>query len=104
MLSKYKFSGTGNNGVFGWLLQRISSIVLLFAVTFHIFGMITGSYDGMQRPVLGMILIFGVFHAVNGLKMITDDYVSCLGKRLLLLIIYWLIGIVMIIQGIGLLP
>lgn len=104
MESRYKFTGTGNNGTLGWMLQRVSAVVLLLALTFHIGGMVTGAYNGMHSLVLGLVLIFGVFHGVNGLKMITDDYVSGIGKRFILLLIYWTVGVVMITLGLSLLP
>ena len=104
MENRYKFTGTGNNGTLGWMLQRVSAVILMFALTFHIGGRITGAYNDMNRLVLGFVLIFGVFHAVNGLKMITDDYVSGIGKRFILLLIYWAVGVAMIILGLSLLP
>lgn len=100
----YKYNGTGNSGTFSWVMQRISALVLFVVVAVHFFGMVTGAYDGMMRFVLGCILAFGTWHAVNGLKMITDDYVSSENKRAILLIIYWIVGIVVLIQGLSILP
>lgn len=100
----YKYKGTGDTGVFSWLMQRISGIILLFAIAYHVIGMTLGGIsNGMPTFVLGLILIFGVWHAVSGLKMITDDYVSCPKKRLLLLLIYWVIGIGVLVQGLKIL-
>ncbi len=103
-MKRYKYSGTGNNGTFSWVMQRISALVLLVVVFYHFFGMITGAYDGMIRFVLGCALAFGTWHAVNGLKMITDDYVSSRGLRAALLIFYWVVGIIVLIQGLSILP
>lgn len=102
-MSRYRYSGTGNSGTLAWLLQRISAIVLFFVVFIHFIGMITGT-GGFSRFVLGCILIFGIFHAVNGLKMITDDYVSSLPLRFLLLLFYWFVGVFVFIQGLSILP
>lgn len=102
-MSLYKYKGTGNNGTLAWLLQRISAVILLFAITYHVVGMITGAYNGMTTFALGMILIFGVWHAVNGLKMITDDYIACPKLRLIVLFIYWVIGIGVLVQGLKIL-
>ncbi len=85
-------------------MQRISAVVLFVAIFYHFFGMVTGAYDGMVRFVLGCILAFGTWHAVNGLKMITDDYVSSRWLRVTLLIIYWVVGIVVLVQGLSILP
>lgn len=101
MITKYK--GTGSAGTLSWVLQRISAVALFFMVLYHFFGMITGAYNGMTSFVLGTILVFGVWHAVNGIKMITDDYVSCLKARAVLLFIYWVAGLGLFIQGLKLL-
>lgn len=103
-MKRYKYNGTGNSGSFSWLLQRISAVVLFVAIFYHFFGMVTGAYNGMVRFVLGCVLAFGTWHAVNGLKMILDDYVSSRCMRATLLIIYWVVGIVVLIQGISILP
>lgn len=97
----YKYKGTGDTGVFSWLMQRISGIIVLFAIAYHVIGMLfaNGAYNGMPTFALGLILIFGVWHAVSGLKMITDDYVSCPKKQLVLFLIYWVIGIGILLQG-----
>lgn len=98
-MSLYKYNGTGNNGIFSWVMQRVSAIILLIAIAYHVIGMITGAYNGMPTFILGLILIFGIWHGVNGLKMITDDYVSCRKMRAFLFLIYWIIGIGVFLQG-----
>lgn len=103
-MGKYKYTGTGNSGAFSWLMQRISAIVVLVAISYHFLGMITGAWDGLSRVATGCILIFGMWHAINGLKMITDDYVSCRCGRVVLLFLYWAVGIILIVAGSGLLP
>ena len=99
-MKPYKYSGTGNNGTFYWVMQRISAIVLLVVVSCHMFC----SAWGMERFVVACALAFGTWHAVNGLKMITDDYVSCRGLRAALLIFYWVVGIIVLFQGLSILP
>lgn len=95
----YKYKGTGNNGFFSWLMQRISAIVLIFAITYHLIGMITGKINGISAFLLGVILIFGIWHGVNGIKMITDDYVASSKIRAFLTLLYWVIGVGLIFLG-----
>ena len=99
-MKRYKYNGTGNNGTFSWVMQRISALVLIVILFCHIFQ---GGF-GMSRAALGCVLAFGMWHAVNGLKMITDDYVSCRYLRAALLIFYWVVGIVVLVQGLSILP
>ncbi len=107
MNKTYKYSGTGNNGTILWVLQRISAIVLVFALGYHLLGKImsktdSGIFDGSNAFVLNAVWIFVIFHAFNGLKMITDDYVSRKGTRFILYTIYWTLAVIMFGLGKGL--
>ena len=97
----FKYKGTGNSGTISWALQRISAIVLLFALGYHILGkMMTKSGGGIfsgDNPILiAAMWFFVTIHAFNGLKMVTDDYVSSKGWRFVLYIIYWTLGLIML--------
>ena len=39
-MKAYKYTGTGNNGTIAWVLQRISAIVLVIALGYHLLGKI----------------------------------------------------------------
>lgn len=98
----YKYTGTGNNGTIAWILQRISAIVLVIALGYHLLGklMTKGNSDfftGTNKFLMGALLVFILFHAFNGLKMITDDYVSKPGTRFILSLIYWLLGLTLFV-------
>lgn len=98
----YKYTGTGNNGTIAWILQRISAIVLVIALGYHFYGRImsyTGfeGFDGSNKFLLSALLVFILFHAFNGLKMITDDYVSKPGTRFILSLIYWFLGLTLLV-------
>lgn len=98
----YKYTGTGNNGTIAWILQRISAIVLIFALGYHFFGRImfyTGfeGFNGSNKFVISALLVFILFHAFNGLKMITDDYISRPGIRFILSLIYWFFGLTLFV-------
>lgn len=96
----YKYTGTGNSGTILWVLQRISAIVLFFALGYHLLGKVmskagSGIFEGSNVIMMNALWIFVIFHAFNGLKMVTDDYVSRKGTRFILYTIYWILAIVM---------
>ena len=95
----YKYTGTGNTGTFSWLLQRISGIAIAIIGGVIFYQMI---FNGMHNLSSMMILLaaFGVWHTFSGFKMITDDYVSSIKLRLLLLIFYWGAGLALFITAV----
>ena len=100
-MKSYKYTGTGNNGTIAWALQRVSAIVLVFALGYHLLGKIMSNnsdeafFDGQSNTVLMISLcFFVVFHAFNGLKMVSDDYVSSKSIRFALYLIYWTLALV----------
>jgi len=58
-----------------------------------LFSMIKSGEWGLKSMVLGPLFAFGIFHTMNGFKMITDDYVSSTLWRAVLLAIYWIVGV-----------
>ncbi|MDE7168841.1 MAG: hypothetical protein K2N67_01445 [Mucispirillum sp.] len=105
----YKYSGTGNNGLMSWALQRISAVVLLFALGYHILGKVMSKtsgdsiIDGQSNTfLLSTMWFFVTFHVFNGLKMVTDDYVSGKVLRFILYAIYWVLAIIMLKLSFGL--
>lgn len=107
----FKYSGTGNNGTFSWVMQRISAIVLIFALGYHLIGKLMVKIETEENPavmngsnpiLMGALWLFITFHAFNGLKMVTDDYVSRKGTRFILYLIYWTLAVIMLLLGRGL--
>ena len=101
MKKSYKYTGTGNNGTIAWALQRISAIVLFFVLGYHLYGKVSNKAglaesDGSNSILVGTLLVFLLFHGFNGLKMVTDDYVSRKGVRFILYLIYWTLAIIML--------
>lgn len=118
----YKYTGTGNNGTIMWALQRISAIVLIFALGYHLIGKLIDKYastynrysealkdagqaelpafsayiQGSHTFFMAALWLFVTFHAFNGLKMVTDDYVSRKGTRFILYLIYWTLALIML--------
>jgi len=97
----YKFMGSANSGTMGWLLQRITGVILTLVVLVHFFAMLSGADVGMNKLILGPVLAFGLFHTFNGFKMITDDYVASAGWRGVILGVYWVLGIALVAAGLG---
>jgi succinate dehydrogenase / fumarate reductase membrane anchor subunit len=94
---KYRFLGHSDGGVLEWLLQRVSGVILIVVIAFHFFSMVKSGEWGLQKIVLGPLFAFGIFHTLNGFKMITDDYVSNTTWRAVILGIYWIVGITLAI-------
>lgn len=99
-MKMYKYNGTSDAGTIGWIMQRVSGVILILVVFVHFFSMIKGGAAGMLQVVVGPIAAFGVFHTFNGFKMITDDYVARAGWRAVLYGIYWVLGIALVILAV----
>ncbi|KAA0257942.1 succinate dehydrogenase [Deferribacter autotrophicus] len=97
----YKFMGSSDRGVFEWLMQRISGVILILVIFIHFFSMIKSGEWGLKKIVLGPLFAFGIFHTLNGFKMITDDYVSSPIWRAIILAIYWIVGITLAILALS---
>ena len=107
MKKTYKYTGTGNNGTIAWVLQRISAIVLFFVLGYHLYGKLSNKAglaesDGSNSILVCTLLVFILFHGFNGLKMVTDDYVSRKGTRFILYFIYWTLAFLLFWMGRGL--
>lgn len=89
----YKFNGSSDSGLFEWLLQRVSGVILIIVIAIHFFSMIKSGEWGLKSLVLGPLFAFGIFHTMNGFKMITDDYVSSTTWRAIIFAIYWIVGV-----------
>jgi succinate dehydrogenase / fumarate reductase membrane anchor subunit len=98
----YKYKGTGNNGTFAWILQRISGIVIAIFGTILFYQLaFGGGSHALSSWLLLPVLMFGTWHTLSGFKMITDDYVAGPIKRFLLLCLYWMIGLAMLAFGLS---
>jgi succinate dehydrogenase hydrophobic membrane anchor protein len=112
MLGKY--FGSGRSGAFDWYFQRISGVGLLLTLFLHFLvlhyvteGPLTYAkvMARLSSPTWKAIdisfLVFAIYHAMNGFKLIIDDYVHTTGLRALLIGALWITAIVFL--GIGLL-
>ena len=108
-MKRYKYTGTGNNGTIAWALQRVSAIVLVVVLGYHLLGKIMSKggselIDGQSNAIFMSILgFFVVFHAFNGLKMVSDDYVKSKGIRFFLYLVYWTLALICLKFAMGIL-
>jgi len=104
MLSKY--FGSGRSGAFDWYFQRVSGVALLVTLFLHFYVLhyaIPGpvTYEKVMARLASptwkaidiAFLIFAVYHAMNGFKMIIDDYVHSSGLRALVIGALWVVAI-----------
>lgn len=104
MLGKY--FGSGRSGAFDWFFQRVSGVALLITLFLHFWVLHYASegpvtYQKVMARLLSpawkaldiAFLVFAVYHAMNGFKMIIDDYVHTSGVRAVLVGALWVVAI-----------
>jgi len=114
-MSKTNNNGIRSGGAFGWFFQRITGAVLLITLLVHFwvlhfhptgeFGEIT--YDiVMQRlssplwKTLDLIfLVFGLYHGMNGVILVVNDYLRNSTVRVVLIGLLWVAAIWFLIIG-----
>jgi succinate dehydrogenase / fumarate reductase membrane anchor subunit len=97
-----------------WLFMRISGIVLLFLAVGHVLIMhVVG--DGVERVDFAFIatrwaspfwrtwdwalLVLALIHGINGLRVITLDYVRPPGARFAINIFFYTVGFMLFVLG-----
>jgi succinate dehydrogenase hydrophobic membrane anchor protein len=107
-----RFTGSGNSGTFDWLFQRVSGAVLVILLGIHFIILhYTGSgvvtYDAVAprladpyyKALQLLFLTLGLYHAMNGIKMVADDYVHSQGWRTLIISALWVVTLAFGIFG-----
>lgn len=92
-----------NNNAFAWLFQRVTAVFLILFLGIHAaikFGGVTIQLNTWSLFFVDVcLLFFGLYHALNGIYSVAQDYrVGGKGRR----IIFWAlicIGCVMTIFG-----
>jgi succinate dehydrogenase hydrophobic membrane anchor protein len=115
-MDTYKYGGSKNTGSIGWLMQRISAILMLLLLLAHFlvihysgtgdvnFNIVS---DRLMHPVWGpvwktitMLLLFtALFHALNGTWGVLLDYIRTRWLRLTLYSFIVVIGLVLVTLG-----
>ena len=104
---------THKGGMWSWLFQRITAVLLIVMLAIHlIFTHILSigdiNYDSIGERLahagfvaVDIILLASViFHALNGLRMVLMDYWLTSRKRAMVVtIVLWVVGIVAMVYG-----
>ena len=115
---KKRFNETSKTGAIAWFLQRISAVVLFVLLIAHYVGyhfLSRGYAPGgkqityneiknlMSSSVFNLVqfifLITALYHGINGIWMVVEDYVCHKGWRILLLSLLILLGISLLFVG-----
>ena len=107
----------GGAEFWSWIFMRVSAIVLLFLAVGHVlimhipaggvsrvdFGFVAGRWAGdagvFWRTWDWLLLTLALIHGINGMRVVTLDYVRRPGIRVTLDFIYFIVGIVLFILG-----
>jgi succinate dehydrogenase hydrophobic membrane anchor protein len=104
---------THRGGLWSWVFQRVTAVLLIVMLAIHlIFTHILSigelGYDniGDRLAHAGLtavdiiLLAAGIYHALNGLRMVLMDYWFTSRKRALALtIVLWVVGIAFMVYG-----
>ena len=115
-MNGYKYGGSKNTGSIGWLLQRVTAVVLVLLLLAHFIvihysgpGKVTFDIvkERLMHPVWGpvwrtitMLLLFtALFHGLNGVWGVLLDYIRKGAVRLWLFSLIVTIGLVLATLG-----
>lgn len=96
-LAKAKGVGSAKSGSSHWLHQRITAIILaicsIWLIVFikcNIGKDLTHFVGTLQKPynivLLGILIITTFYHAMLGMRVVIEDYISCIKLRIGLII------------------
>lgn len=105
--------GIGSGGALGWFFQRITGIVLVPVLLVHLLTMHRYHEHGLKwQDVTGLManpywkvleitfLVLALYHGLNGVYAILQDYVKSPGLRLTVFSLIILAGLVLLVFGI----
>jgi len=107
-----RYMGSGRTGTFDWLFQRVTGVALAVILGVHFIllhylgtGNVTYEtaaprlaspyYKGLQL----LFLVLALYHAMNGIKLVIDDYVHNPGCRVVLTSLNWVATIAFFLFG-----
>ncbi|MDD8012955.1 MAG: succinate dehydrogenase, hydrophobic membrane anchor protein [Acidobacteriota bacterium] len=107
------FKQTSRSGSLGWLLQRISAVILFILLLFHFITyhfLTTGRSVSYQQvleraqswwfPLLQFaFLITALYHGLNGVWSVLEDYTSSKTWRLVWYSLLLTVGVVLLFVG-----
>ena len=104
----------GGFELWSWLFMRISGIVLLILAVGHVlimhvqddcvgrinFGFVATRWQSpVWRTWDWMLLVLALIHGINGLRVITLDYVRKPGIRLSINMVFYILGFTLFVLG-----
>ena len=116
---KAAVAATHKGGMWAWLFQRITAVLLIVCLTIHLifthilsigeldYSNVANRLAHASLTAVDIILLMaGLYHALNGLRMVLMDYWFTSRKRTVALnATLWVIGLAFLVYGIwGLWP
>lgn len=104
-LSVVKGLGSAKTGVHHWWHQRLTAIILAM-LTIWLLVFIKSTFNKdlstlitiIQKPYnivpLGLIVVTALYHSMLGMKIIIEDYISCIALRFTMIILLQIFCIV----------
>ena len=115
---KKRLTETSKTGAIAWLFQRITAVILFVLLIAHYIGyhfLSKGISPGgdqisykevkslMSSPFFNLLqflfLITALYHGINGIWMVIEDYISNKGWRLFLYSLLIMVGISLLFVG-----
>ncbi|MEN8154784.1 MAG: succinate dehydrogenase, hydrophobic membrane anchor protein [Acidobacteriota bacterium] len=106
------YKESSKSGGLIWLFQRVSAIVLFILlmvhfVTYHFIGHGIVKYadvvEKMKAPWFNLIqfifLLTALYHGINGIWMVAEDYMKKRGTRIFVFSILVLLGLILLFVG-----
>jgi succinate dehydrogenase / fumarate reductase, membrane anchor subunit len=106
------FKETSKTGAVLWLFQRVTAVILFIILVYHFvyYHFISmGNYPWkmvvakMQSPWFNLLqftfLITALFHGLNGVWMVTEDYIHCKMWRFIIFSGLVMVGLVLLFIG-----
>ncbi len=110
---KKSFKETSKGGAIAWLLQRVTAVILFIVIIYHfvLYHFISlGHYPWtdvvakMKSPWFNLLqfifLITALYHGLNGVWMVTEDYIHNKTWRMIIFSGIVLLGLALLFVGV----
>ena len=101
------------SGVWAWIWQRISAVLLVFFLGTHIFvlhfvpanmvinfaGVAVRFQSALYMVIDTGLLAFSLYHGLNGVRNVVFDFVTAAGTRRVINWLLWIVGLIYLIWG-----
>lgn len=107
-----RYMGSGRNGAFEWLFQRVTGVALavilgVHFVLLHYMGTGNVTYETAAPRLASpyykslqlLFLVLALYHAMNGIKIVIDDYVHKSEWRIILTSLNWVATLAFFLFG-----